>query len=89
MVIRTERASDNRPILPEGARIVIDEFGIVGLNQSMQRGYPNRLLCNGEFLGGKYIQENADMCRKLLRICMEFIQRVLGQVQLGEQMAAR
>ena len=54
----------------------------------MQWGHAHRLLCNGKLLGGKHIQKNADVRRKLLGICMEFIQRVLGQVQLGKQMAA-
>ena len=88
VVVRAEGAPDNRPLIPEGTRIVINEFGVEVLYQPMQRSHPHRPLGNGKLLGGEHIQKNADVRRKLFGICMEFIQRVLGQVQLGKQMAA-
>jgi hypothetical protein len=88
VAVRAEGAPDNRPLIPECTRIVINEFGVEVLYQPMQRSHSYRPLGNGKLLGGEHIQKNADVRRKLLGICMEFIQRALGQVQLGKQMAA-
>ena len=88
VVICTEGAPNNRPLIPEGTRIVVNEFGVKTLYQPIQRSHPHRPLGNGKLLGGEHIQKNADVRWKILGICMEFIQRMLGQVQLGKQMIA-
>ena len=88
MVVLAEGSPDNWPLIPECTRIVINEFGVEVLYQPMQRSHPHRFLGNGKLFGGKHIQKNTKVRRERLGICMEFIQRVLGQVQLGEQMAA-